>query len=340
MNIKKGHQLFALIVCLAAFLCAVPAKAQEDPTAMMMDCAICSQIFKEMELIQKCDYQVCDCKEGVLFQINCKDPTMMKRFRDFEKRDMAISRKFKAANAEVCAAKLCPPCAEYMSFLREGLKEERIETPTGTIHVSRTGDAKLLARVHDWTARMRAMMGTCDAAMTESSAAPATESCCGSCGGAESKATCSAEAADPFAQIPEFMLEQMKKCHLCQLFFENPDMMTATKAQITFLDHGIVVTTTVIDPNNIARFHKFEKHFHDRIEKLMEDHSYDEVKKKVCGICTQFCDLAHDGALMDWNVTPTGSISVFYSHEPELVARITGIGRMMESFNTMEQAGK
>ncbi len=343
MDIKKLKLLPALFLCLAALLCAAPAKAQDDPSAMMADCAICSRLADEMDLIMQCDYHVCDSKDGVLFQINLKNPTMMKRFRDFENRDLELSKKFKAASAEVCKAKLCPPCAEYMGFVRDGLKEERVVTPTGTIHLCRTADAKLLARVHDWSARMREMMAGFDMPGEETAVAADAccgtcsgdaekESCCGSCGGAESKESSSGKAADPFAEIPEFVLEQMKKCHLCEVFIANPDMMTAAKSEIVFLDHGIVITSTVKDPKNLGRYQKIETDLHARISKLMEI-SQEEAKKKICTFCGQFCDLSHAGALMDWSLTPKGSISVFYSHDPAVVARITGLGKMMEAFN-------
>jgi hypothetical protein len=373
MDIKIRDVLPALVFCLALVLGAAPALAQEDPMAAMAECPLCSQMFDEMELVQACDYSICDTSDGIVCQIVLKDSTMIGRLRDYVKNDVALCKKYRAKSKEErTAAKLCPDgCALYFDFLEAGLKEERIETPTGALHIMRTSDPKLLARVHAWSAKMREMMSSSDLA----EAAPAgMESCCGSCsgtGGDAAKATtcggacgdaakattCSGTCADmaekteaccgsctgdadPLAQIPDFMLAEMKKCHLCQVYLENPDMMNAAKSYITFLEHGIVFTTTVHDPKNIGRYHKFEKDFHVRIDKLMENPSYDEVKKMVCGICGQFTDLGHAGAIMDWNVTPTGSVSVFTSHDPKIVAKILAMGRMIDGMMKMNPANQ
>jgi hypothetical protein len=189
--------------------------------------------------------------------------------------------------------------------------------------------------MHAWTAEARKEMENFDM-----SAMAAMKKCdcggtCPSCSGKKPACECGDEPCSckqTTAQIPEYMLEEMKKCYLCQTYLEDPGMMFAAKPEIIKLKTGMAVVATVNDMSQIEKYHAFEQAFHDKVEKLMETPDIDEAKKKVCMFCGQFCDLAHEGVLMEWSPTETGSMSVFVSDKPELVKKIHALAAQMKAF--------
>jgi hypothetical protein len=308
--------LIALVLCLWA----LPAAAQED--SAWMNCEICKHVMNDMDLLMACDYSIADWSQGAIFTLALKKPELMERFRALEEVDKKLSDQFIAMSADARKGKLCPHCEKYFEFCDRGLEDERIQTPTGTIIVTYTSDPALVKDVHAWTAASRKQMEEFDM-----SALAGMEKC--DCGG-----TCPACAGkQPAAEVPEFMLEAMKNCYLCQPYVEHPEMFTAADCKIIKLKTGMAVVSTVKDRSMLEKYHAFEQAFHDRVDKLMQAGDFADAKKKVCMFCGQFCDLAHEGALMEWSNTDSGSMSVFLSDKPELVKKIHGLAMQMEALN-------
>lgn len=322
------------LAALALIVLAAPVVAQDFEE--FMKCEICSEAFKDMELIASCDYAVHDWSHGTVTTLELNDPALMKKFRDFEKHDKAMCAKFLKQSDAECSERLCGGCADYFKFRRKGLDEERIETPTGTIVLTRTSDPALLKEVHSWSARVREMMASFDSAAFAAPGAE-VESCCGTC---SSEATCSADAgaaADAeagkaaMAKLPPAMLEEMKKCALCTIMIEQPEMMFAAKPEVVTMKSGVIFTDRVIDKKNIKKYHAFQTRFHDRIEELKVNESWESAKGKLCSFCWKFAELDDAGAIVDWSHTNDGAVTVITSTEPAVVAKIHALAEEVKA---------
>jgi hypothetical protein len=374
MNVLKKLGLPGLVMA-ALVLFIAPSMAHTNEQPDWADCAICQHVFEDMELLMACEYSVSDWSEGLIFNMSLKDAGLMPRFRAMEKKDKAMSEKFRAMDRKASSEKLCGMCNQYFAFLDKGLEEERLETPTGTILIARTDDAALRKEMHAWADGVRQAVaafdmelaagqagaadccgtcggtaakaaeccGTCGGAMADAAAAKAAD-CCGTCGGTCSDcpdaATCSGSCSDsaekPVAQIPDFMLEQMKKCYLCKAYCDQPEMLTAATMKISMTNNGFVMNTTVLEKDDLERYQDFERMFHEKICELKEESSWEDARKKICDMCRQFCDLDHEGAVMDWGVTDTGTVSVFVSSDPEMVKKLHNLGKMLLAYENMD----
>jgi len=367
MRTWKRNSLAHLVLALVVL--ATPVVAQD--LGEFMNCEICSAVFQDMELIAACDYAVHDWSHGTVTTLELNNPAFMQKLRDFEKHDKAMCAKFMNMTDAECGDKLCGGCADYFKFRRKGLEEERIETPKGTIVLTRTSDPALLKEVHSWSARMREMMASFDPAAFGAPSAK-TESCCGTCSTAEatcsitetacsakatcssegtcsltaeksadccgtctSASTCTADAAEAgkaaMAMIPPAMLEEMKKCALCTLMMEQPEMMFAAKPEVVTLKTGVVFSDTVIDKANVKKYHAFQTKFHDRIEELKVNESWESAKGKVCSFCWKFAELDEAGAIIDWSCTDGGTVTVITSKEPAVVEKIHALAEEVKA---------
>jgi len=341
-------------------LCFISNHAFAQDMDKIAKCEICSVVFQDMELLTSCDYAVHDWSHGTIHLLELNNPALMQKFRDFEKHDKETSAKFMKLGDAECTERLCGGCAEYFKFRRKGLGEERIQTPNGTIVLTRTADPALLEEVHDWSARMREMMAAFDPSAFGASPAEA-KACCGSCSStasctakSESSAeatctigsaaadgrtavagTCDSSAAkrekDPLSMFPPNVVEEMKKCALCSLMMAQPELMFAAKPEVTTLPSGMVITDTVIDKNNLARYQAFQTKFHDRIEELEKESGWDDAKSKVCSFCWKFAELDKAGAHLDWGLTSDGTVTVVTAKDAALVKKIHALAEEMKA---------
>ncbi|MEW6747181.1 MAG: hypothetical protein AB1486_30975 [Planctomycetota bacterium] len=322
MTSPKSFLGVAGLVSLGLSVFAANLKAQDSPRAqspqaqMMeewMNCELCRQIFEAPDLMAACDYWVLDSRDGVVCQIVLKDPTLMGKLRAFEAKDKAASEKFKTRSAEECAKRLCKHCAAYFGFLKRGLAEERIETPSGTLVICRTSDPKLLKDVHGWAEEFRQAMASFEASET-------------------------APTAPQAAMIPSPQLQEMKKCYLCALFAESPEMLTVARPNVVMLKNGVAIVHTVQDKQALARYQEFQKRFHERVAKL-KDLPQGEAHSKLCGICQEMCDLTTSGATFDWSLTDTGDLTVMTASDPAVVRKIQELGKSCQSHEKVSHAG-
>lgn len=299
--------LIALILCLWALPAATQEAALED--SPWMNCELCKPIMEDMELMMACDYNIADWSQGVIFTLVLKKPELMERFRKLEALDKKLCAEYLAMPAENRKGKLCPHCEKYFEFRDRGVKDERVETPNGTVVVMSTSDQALVKDMHAWTAAARKQMEEFD--MSELA------------------------SKQPPAEVPEFMLEAMKNCYLCKPYVEHPEMFTAADCKILKLKTGMAIVSTVKDSSLLEKYHTFGKDYQTRVEKLIQAGDIADAKKKVCMFCGQFCDLAKEGALMEWSATDTGSLNVFVSDKPELVKKIHALAMQMEAIEKM-----
>jgi hypothetical protein len=363
MNVLKKIGLPGLVLAaLVLFVAPLMAHADEHPD--WANCEICKHVFEDMELLMACEYNVADWSEGLIFNLSLKNADLMPRFRAMEKQDRAVSEKFKAMDRKESSKKLCPMCNQYFAFLDRGLHEERIETPTGTILIARANDAALRKDMHAWAAGVRQAVaefdmqlaagqagqgeccGTCGG--TLAAAAKEKADCCGTCGGTcttcPDAATCSGDctgscpgcaANKAAAKIPEAMIEQMKACYLCKAYADQPEMMTAAQMKMSKTNNGFVMNTTVLDKRNLERYQAFEKKFHEKICELREE-SWEKSRNKVCEMCRMFCDLENEGAVMDWGLTDTGTVSVFVAVDPALVKKLHDLYATLKAYENVD----
>jgi len=192
--------------------------------------------------------------------------------------------------------------------------------------------------VHSWSARVREMMASLDAAAFAAPGAE-SESCCGTC---SSEATCTVETTDAgeaaMAKLPPAMLEEMKKCVLCTVMMEQPEMMFAAKPEVVTLKSGVIFTDTVIDKANVKKYHAFQTKFHDRIEELKVDESWASAKGKICSFCWKFAEIDEAGAIIDWSLTNDGTVTVITSKEPAVVEKIHALAEEVKACCEMFEA--
>jgi len=174
--------------------------------------------------------------------------------------------------------------------------------------------------------------GDCDG---DCAACAAAATCSGDCTGDCPGCAAKAAGEKAVAQIPEFMLEEMKKCHLCKTYLDYPDMMTAAKMKVIDLKNGFIINSTVLDKKNLERYQELEKIMHVKIEDLKKEAPWDDAKKKICSFCCQFCELEREGAVMDWSLTDTGSVMVVIGKDPMLVQKIHTLGTMIKAYEDM-----
>jgi hypothetical protein len=138
--------------------------------AAIANCGICKNIMQNTDLLTGCDYSISDWSQGVIFSVNVKNPKILETFRAFEKVEKKLCEKYKSMDCEAQAKSLCPACVQYFAFMKRGLKEERIQTPTGSLTLVKAECPKLLAEVHAWSAEMRKDMASFDMSQFSSSA--------------------------------------------------------------------------------------------------------------------------------------------------------------------------
>ena len=142
---------------LVLFLFQAPAlSGEEEPP--WADCEICGMVFKDVELMKAVDYKIHKWSEGVIYTICLKNPALMPRLRAFEEKDRVITEKFKKMGAKECSESLCQHCADFFAFVRKGVTEERVDTPTGWIMVTRTADPGLCKEYHAWADKITEAM--------------------------------------------------------------------------------------------------------------------------------------------------------------------------------------
>lgn len=331
-----------------------------DDTAFA-NCEICRDIFKHMDLMVATDYDVADFTNGAVFTMHLKNPKLMDEYRTLEKKDKENCRKYANLSSEELDKKLCPFCSEYFKLRQRGLEEERISTPTGSLLVLNASDPALVKDLHTYTNQVRQMLASMD--MSEIAGTSAKKSCsgdcgdcsgncddctdcCGTCGG---KAVAKGEHAHGHdeaccgtcdktvvakKELPPEMLEAFRKCALCKDFAEHTELMNMADMEVSYVKNGIVITNFVINPKDLEFYHSFNKKFHDKVEGMKKG-SYDEFTSKICDWCQKFASLEHDGANMDWANINSGTLSVITANDEKLVARIHGIGKMMQQFKEM-----
>ena len=338
-----------LLMILLAGAAPLPAQDFEE----LLTCEICSDVLKNMDLLTACNYTLHDWSRGTLHVFELKEPKLMQKFRDFEKHDRVLCEKYIGKSAAECSGRLCGNCSEYLAFRRRGLVEERIETPTGSIVITRTGDRALLDEVHDWAGRMRKMMASVDpsafrAQLTES------EGCCEECGKGEEEA-CTAKICDPdssesvkikaaspadaaesaLGKLPPAVLAELLKCELCSLVVSQPELMLVSRPEIIFMKTGVAFSDRVADRKHLEKYQAFQKKFHGRIDEIMKNGGWDTVKGKVCPFCWKFAELEKAGAIFDWSLTSDGAITVVFSADPLLVGKIHELAKEITTCNEM-----
>ncbi|MHC4945228.1 MAG: hypothetical protein ACYTG7_19605 [Planctomycetota bacterium] len=325
------------------------ASAQSCGTMDMsafMNCEICKNIFNQMDLMMACDYSVENWSEGLVMSLSCKQPEMLPRFRAYEKKENALADKYAAMSPKELKERVCPFCNRYFAFRRNGMKEERITTPTGTVVLARASNPNMLKNMHVYADQVHQMMASFDPSQFMAAANTSGQDCCGTCGGTcggqavasacpktgkqgACTATAEASAACNSNMSPE-MMQEMMNCTLCKEYMGKMDLMMDVKSSVHYLKNGMAMLNTVTDPGKVKAFQAFEQRIHDKIEKL-KHMPYDEAKGKVCDLCQQFAELDHAGATMDWSDTPNGTMTVITADKEELVAKIKNIGKTFES---------
>jgi len=127
--------------------------------AAMAKCEICKLITEQPELMAACDYSLADWSQGLIISVNVKKPELMKQLRAFEEREKKACKKFEKMSGKDMAKSLCPFCVEYFSFIKKGTKEERVQTPAGTITILTAKDPALIKELHAWSSKFRKSMG-------------------------------------------------------------------------------------------------------------------------------------------------------------------------------------
>lgn len=307
------------------------AKSAECTQASMeewMNCAICKPIFDDPELMMACDYSINDWSNGVVMSINLRNTDLMDRMRMFEAHDKKLCAKFKTMPYEKASQKICSHCNAYLEFVRNGAREERVETPTGRVILLHADNPQQLKKLHAFGAKSREMMASFDPSMLPGfeSTAPCASTCSESC-----SSTCSSEcpSSSATANIPPEMMQEFMNCELCKMYMQNPEMMTVAKCDVIYLNNGMALLSTVNDPAKVKAYQAFEKKFQNKIDEYrkMPD---DAMKGKFCSICKKFHALEVAGASMDWADTPTGTMTVITGNNDQLVAKIKSLGKTLE----------
>ncbi len=337
----KRPAVFAGIAFLFLFMAAVPVSAQtgktgeEEPGDDGFDmtafarCEICSSAFQEMDLIMACDVSVADMSDGVLFRVLLNKPELMDRFRALQEKDEKLCAKFKSLPLSEYKKRLCPMCAEYCGLLKRGMHEERIKLPEGVVTITRTNDPALLEEVRAWADKVRKNMASFDEqAFMADGAEPSAE-----------PVIPEKPAVPKSVEVPVGVLEFMKRCELCKLFAEQPDMMLAARLSVIDLKNGMALLHTVHDPGRIKAFQEFSEGFMAKAEEF-RSRPPEETKKKLCSICRRFGDLVIAGAVMDYSDTPVGTITIMTSSDPDLVNKIHALAQQFKFIEQMDSMMK
>jgi|GEM_PF-3276559 len=293
----------------------------------LANCEICSRIFQEMDLMMACDYSVNDWSHGVIFSVNLRQPEMMSRFRAFEECEKASCAKYESMCPKEAASKLCPFCNDYFALRRRGLKEERVQTPTGTLTITTALDEGLLRDTRALANNMRQTMASFETAMAAQQS-PKSASC-------STSSECASACPEITAALPVEVMQSMQNCSLCKMMLEQPDMMQLTNHQVIRLKNGIAINNTVKDNSKVGKYHEFNQRFMNKYSDLKKL-SPEAMRGAVCHFCNQFGELESHGATMDWNTTATGSLTVITAGCPDVVRKINALGDHIEAYDKME----
>ena len=124
-----------------------------------------------------------------------------------------------------------------------------------------------------------------------------------------------------FAQAPdEAQLAEMKKCAVCQVMAQHPEIMEHMTWETHKIDNGMLCLATV--PKEQAKeFASLHAKMMQNVAKVKADLKQGK-EVELCSFCRAMADLEKAGAKQQVIDTATGAISLVTSTDPEVVKQI------------------
>jgi hypothetical protein len=119
---------------------------------------------------------------------------------------------------------------------------------------------------------------------------------------------------------PEKMLAEMKKCSVCKVMTEKPELMKDMTWESHKIDGGMLCVASV-PKDKMKEFTALHEQMLKQIEQVKAD-SQSGKAVALCGFCQGMGELEKAGAKQQHIQTATGFISLVTSQDPAVIAKI------------------